>query len=366
MPLGPDLEYDVDGAARRAPEPRPPLTIVCSPNNPTGGVLPAEDVARLCAAGRRPGRDRRGVPRVLGRSRWCRCWREHPNLVVLRTFSKAMAMAGLRVGYLLASPGAGARDQQGAPALQPELLLAGGGPGRPRGRGRAGRDRGAGWSRSASALLARRWPRIPGVRVVPVARQLHPLRARATPTPRPSSRRCTRAGVLVRDVTSYPRLARCLRVSVGTRGGERARCSRRCGRRWPREPRPAASGRRMKQAPIRKAAQAASRRRRAPRRAQDARDGHRASPRPRRRAAARRIATGIGFLDHMLTALATHGRFDLDVRCKGDLHVDAHHSVEDVGIALGAGAARRRWATRRASCASATPTCRSTRRCRAA
>jgi imidazoleglycerol-phosphate dehydratase len=48
-----------------------------------------------------------------------------------------------------------------------------------------------------------------------------------------------------------------------------------------------------------------------------------------------RISTGIGFLDHMLTSFATHGRFDLDVRCKGDLHVDAHHSVEDVGIALG-------------------------------
>ena len=48
-----------------------------------------------------------------------------------------------------------------------------------------------------------------------------------------------------------------------------------------------------------------------------------------------KIATGIGFLDHMLTAFATHGRFDLDVKCKGDLHVDAHHSVEDVGIALG-------------------------------
>jgi len=49
-----------------------------------------------------------------------------------------------------------------------------------------------------------------------------------------------------------------------------------------------------------------------------------------------KIATGIGFLDHMLTALATHARFDLDASCKGDLHVDAHHSVEDVGIALGA------------------------------
>ena len=48
-----------------------------------------------------------------------------------------------------------------------------------------------------------------------------------------------------------------------------------------------------------------------------------------------RIATGIGFLDHMLTAFATHGRFDLELRCQGDLHVDAHHSVEDVGIVVG-------------------------------
>ena len=47
------------------------------------------------------------------------------------------------------------------------------------------------------------------------------------------------------------------------------------------------------------------------------------------------ITTGIGFLDHMLTSLATHARFDLELRCKGDLHVAAHHSVEDVGIVLG-------------------------------
>jgi len=48
-----------------------------------------------------------------------------------------------------------------------------------------------------------------------------------------------------------------------------------------------------------------------------------------------RVTTGVGFLDHMLTSLATHARFDLALRCRGDLHVDAHHSVEDVGIALG-------------------------------
>lgn len=47
------------------------------------------------------------------------------------------------------------------------------------------------------------------------------------------------------------------------------------------------------------------------------------------------IDTGVGFLDHMLTLLARHARFDLTARCDGDTHVDGHHSVEDVGICLG-------------------------------
>jgi imidazoleglycerol-phosphate dehydratase len=47
------------------------------------------------------------------------------------------------------------------------------------------------------------------------------------------------------------------------------------------------------------------------------------------------IATGVPFLDHMLDQLGRHGRFDLDVKADGDLHIDAHHTVEDIGIALG-------------------------------
>lgn len=47
------------------------------------------------------------------------------------------------------------------------------------------------------------------------------------------------------------------------------------------------------------------------------------------------IATGVGFLDHMLTLFARHGGFDLTVRCAGDTNVDDHHSTEDIGIALG-------------------------------
>lgn len=47
------------------------------------------------------------------------------------------------------------------------------------------------------------------------------------------------------------------------------------------------------------------------------------------------INTGIGFLDHMLTALGVHGGFGLEVSCKGDLYIDGHHTAEDVGIVLG-------------------------------
>jgi imidazoleglycerol-phosphate dehydratase len=47
------------------------------------------------------------------------------------------------------------------------------------------------------------------------------------------------------------------------------------------------------------------------------------------------ISTGVGFLDHMLTHLAVHGLFDLTVQAKGDLHIDVHHTVEDVALVLG-------------------------------
>ncbi|MCC7081335.1 MAG: imidazoleglycerol-phosphate dehydratase HisB [Burkholderiales bacterium] len=52
------------------------------------------------------------------------------------------------------------------------------------------------------------------------------------------------------------------------------------------------------------------------------------------------IATGVAFLDHMLEQVARHGVIDLEISAKGDLHVDAHHTVEDVGIALGAAIAQ--------------------------
>ncbi len=47
------------------------------------------------------------------------------------------------------------------------------------------------------------------------------------------------------------------------------------------------------------------------------------------------LSTGIGFLDHMIDQIARHGLIDLDIQCEGDLHIDGHHTVEDIGITLG-------------------------------
>jgi imidazoleglycerol-phosphate dehydratase len=48
-----------------------------------------------------------------------------------------------------------------------------------------------------------------------------------------------------------------------------------------------------------------------------------------------KLSTGIGFLDHMIDQIARHGLMDLDIQCEGDLHIDGHHTVEDIGITLG-------------------------------
>lgn len=212
VPLGADLEYDGEALLRARRESGAPLTIVCSPNNPTGGVLPAGDLRRLCAES-----DSLVVVdeayHEFSRQSAVPLLSEHENLVVLRTFSKAMGFAGLRMGYLLASPeivrevnkarlpyNINFFSQAAALAVLEEAPAFG----ETVGRLIAMRDQ-----------LALDLAALPGVRVFP-SRANFILFELAEQDPRKVFEDLYARGVLVRDVTAYPRLERCLRVSVGS------------------------------------------------------------------------------------------------------------------------------------------------------
>jgi len=212
VPLGSRFEYDAEALLHAARERGAALTIVCSPNNPTGTAMSVAEVAWLC-------RESDGlvvVDEAYHEFSGCSVvplLAEHANLVVLRTFSKAMAMAGLRVGYLLAAP-ALVREidkarlpynvnffsQQAALAvLEEEQALA------------ANVARLVGLRDQLFAALSAQ----PGVRPVP-SRANFILFELLGADPRAVFEALLHDGVLVRDVTSYPRLGSCLRVSVGS------------------------------------------------------------------------------------------------------------------------------------------------------
>ena len=210
--LGPELDYDAEELRRLRRELGAPLTVVCSPNNPTGGLLPAEDVARLCADGDGLVVIDEAYHEFSGQT-VVPLLARHPNLVVLRTFSKAMALAGLRVGYLLASPelvreinkarlpyNLNFFSQVAALAALEEWETL-----------RANVERIV----EAREGLLHRLYRIPGVRPYP-SKANFVLFELVEADPRAVFGALCDKGVLVRDVTSYPRLSRCLRVSVGS------------------------------------------------------------------------------------------------------------------------------------------------------
>ena len=212
--LGPELEYVPEELRKVRSELAAPVTVVCSPNNPTGGLLPAEEVSRLCEDGDGLVVVDEAYHEFSGQS-VVPLLERHPNLVVLRTFSKAMALAGLRVGYLLASPeivrevnkarlpyNLNFFSQAAALAVLEE-------------------DAGAVLRANVEKIVAAREDllyrlyRVPGVRPYPSQANFILLEL-AEADPRVVFESVYRRGVLVRDVTSYPRLQRCLRVSVGS------------------------------------------------------------------------------------------------------------------------------------------------------
>lgn len=212
VPLAPDLQYDPDAIVLARRQAGPALTVVCSPNNPTGGVLATADVRRLCE-------DEGGLVVIdeayhefAGES-VVPLLASHPNLVVLRTFSKAMGLAGLRVGYLLAAPELVREINKGRLPYnlnffsQMAALTALEGFAELADRVRQLRD-----ERDRMLALLKD---LPGLRAHPSRANFFLIELRDA-DPKAVFDGLYRRGVLVRDVTSYPMLSRCLRISVGS------------------------------------------------------------------------------------------------------------------------------------------------------
>jgi histidinol-phosphate/aromatic aminotransferase/cobyric acid decarboxylase-like protein/imidazoleglycerol phosphate dehydratase HisB len=278
------------------------LTWVCSPHNPTGedspGDVPAEGSGGLVvidqAYAEFGGTDLSGLVR------------EREDVVVVRTLSKAFALAGARVGYVLApEPVARKLDTvrpPGSISIHADALAI------------RGLSEIEAMRADVAATVAERERLRAGL--APLGWRIPPsdtnfLFADLGEPARPAVQRLLAAGIVVRTFDALPD---CLRITVGA---------------------PAENDRVLAALGVAESdsAEAASARRGTVRRstrettidATWALDGRGESA----------VTTGIGFLDHMLTALAFHSLTDLRLVCTGDLWVDEHHTVEDVAIALG-------------------------------
>jgi histidinol-phosphate aminotransferase len=212
--LNDDLSFDVDAIIRAARDTQAAVVVLCTPNNPTGAALTRDEIERVHdetdalilldqAYVEFGGYD--AIPLLEGR----------PRLVVLRTFSKAMAMAGLRAGYMLSHPALTAEVNKAklpyninffTEVAAAEVL-----------RCREGmhdivRAISAERDRVAAGLGT-----IPGIRVYPTAANFVLFRVEAPSITHGQvfDRLLADYGVLVRDVSKYPMLERCLRVNAG-------------------------------------------------------------------------------------------------------------------------------------------------------
>ncbi|MDP9162634.1 MAG: histidinol-phosphate transaminase, partial [Pseudomonadota bacterium] len=285
-------------------EARPKLLFLCTPNNPTGTPVAPSDVLAIAAA----------LPDTLvvadeAYIEFADTTSQVPvvggNLLILRTLSKAYGLAGARVGCLIADPEIIALTSRASPPYPlPSLSIAA----------------------TLDALAAERMP-LHAERVARLKTDRERLAERLRPVAEIQSVR-TGGNFLFLEVADPAALAQRLaaagirlrfrpnaapggvRVTVGTEAenaamlavfglGESARPGRR-----------AELVRDTKETRIAVAI-----------------DLDRPEP--------RRISTGIGFYDHMLDQVATHGGFSLTLACTGDLEIDPHHSVEDIALALG-------------------------------
>jgi histidinol-phosphate aminotransferase len=301
--LAEDFRFDADAVIDVMAAERPKLLFLCTPNNPTGTRIAEGEVVRIAAAlpdtivvadeAYAEFEDGEGLPR-----------KANGNLVVLRTLSKAYGLAGARIGCAIGAPdliAMLARVSPPYPLPGPSIAaaLAALGPERmPLHRQRIAELRA---ERERVALL------LAGVAEIRTVRAGGNFLFLEVADPADLARRLSAAGVRVRF---RPQAAPDgVRVTVGV-PSENAALLAVFGLIQK------VTGRRAELV-------------------RDTRETRVALSLDLDRDGPRQIATGIAFYDHMLDQVAAHGGFALTLQCVGDTHIDAHHSVEDVAIALG-------------------------------
>lgn len=291
------------------------MVFVCTPNNPTGNAVPHATLMELAEG-------------LLGKAilvvdeaysefssipSFVTKLPQFPNVVVLRTLSKAWGLAGARCGSAIAHPEITALLQKVRapyPLPQPclEVVLA----------ALRQRDRFSfklEESKASRATLVQALSRLPEVvRVFPSEGNFLLLE---TTDNAAFVRKCLKGGIVVRDRSSDQGLANCVRITVGTTE-ENVRLLRALRE----EPEPE-----KKVSPLPAPRQAACRRVTKETQVEVAVDLDSSGQ--------VRVSTGLAYFDHMLDQLAKHGGFNLTVSVKGDLEVDEHHTVEDTALGIG-------------------------------
>jgi histidinol-phosphate aminotransferase len=213
VPLGPDFGYDVDRIVETAVRERARVVVLNSPNNPTGSVLPPGAVERVLRETEalvvcdEAYQDFGGPSAIELLAEWSR-------LVVLRTFSKAAGAAGLRFGLALAHPAVAREIAKGKLPYNVNVVTLA--------AAAAVLEHGPLWASRVGEIVetrdrfVERLRHVPGIVVYPTAANFVLIRCQTVPAKTVFRRLLDEHGILVRDVSSTPELAECLRISVGT------------------------------------------------------------------------------------------------------------------------------------------------------